>query len=334
MNKQIKISRIFPSATEKGDSGPEEEVWRQALSGFHRFLLLERGLSLHSQEAYLRDGVRLAQYALGLDPPRKPSGLILQDLEGFLKVLNEVGLAVTSQARVLSGIKAFYRYLILESLIDQDPSSLLQGPVQVRTIPDVLDVEEVEALMAAVDLSAPSGQRDRAMLEVLYACGLRVSELVGLKLTHLYLDAGFLRVIGKNNKERLVPIGTEAVRHLRFYLDDVRRHVHPVRPGDENVVFLNQRGGRLSRVMVFQLIRRLAEAAGIRKTVSPHTFRHTFATHLVEGGADLRAVQEMLGHASITTTEIYTHLDMRYLRETVLRYHPANQVPAERQGDE
>lgn len=306
---------------------PAARDWITLVRGFHGFLRLEKGLSPHSQEAYLRDVDKLSQFALALEPPRSARSLTLPDLEHFIGTLHELGLARSSQARILSGIKAFFRYLHMEDLIGEDPSILLQGPAGERKIPDVLHVDEIEALIGAIDMSTPRGQRDRAMLETLYACGLRVSELVGLRLSNLYLDVGFIRVVGKNNKERLVPVGEMATRHLRYYLQDVRQHLSRIRPGDEGVVFLNARGGQLSRVMVFQLIRELAARAGIRKTVSPHTFRHSFATHLIEGGADLKAVQDMLGHASITTTEIYTHLDMAYLRDTILRFHPAHTRP-------
>lgn len=324
MNLHKKINDIDEILIHGGGPSPLAALWSERLKGFQAFLRLEKGLSPHSLEAYLRDNAKLANYAIGLDPPLRPESLTLRHLESFLAALHETGLARASQGRILSGIRAFYRYLLLEGLVREDPSSLLQGPVLDRKIPDVLSVQEIEALIAAIDHSKPLGQRDRAMIETLYACGLRVSELTGLKLNNLYLDIGFIRVIGKNDKERLVPIGEEAIKHLKYYLQDIRQHVRGVKSGCENLVFLNHRGGGLSRIAVFQMIRDLAAKAGIQKTVSPHTFRHSFATHLIEGGADLRAVQEMLGHASITTTEIYTHLDMSYLRETILRYHPAN----------
>ncbi|MBP6185253.1 MAG: site-specific tyrosine recombinase XerD [Saprospiraceae bacterium] len=303
------------------------EPWTTYMRGFHAFLRLEKGLSPHSIEAYLRDVEKLARHAATQTPPAKPDGLRIEQLEHFLGWLNELGLARTSQARILSGIKAFYKYLLLEQLTTQDPSALLEAPITHRKIPDVLQIDEIEMLLAAIDMSTPKGQRDRAMIETLYACGLRVSELVNLRLSNLYLDIGYIKVHGKNDKERLVPIGDEAIKQLGFYIKDIRQHIKTVKPGSENIVFLNHRGGKLSRIMVFQLIRHLAALAGIQKTISPHTFRHSFATHLIEGGADLRAVQEMLGHESITTTEIYTHLDMRYLRETILQFHPANRPP-------
>jgi integrase/recombinase XerD len=325
MKKHINIISIDISHIYNESQRRVARLWDEQLNGFRAFLLLEKGLSPHSLDAYLLDAGKLARFAVSLEPPSRPAELKLPDLEGFLAELHDTGLARTSQGRILSGIKAFYQYLLHEQLVREDPSVLLQGPVLERRIPDVLSVSEIECLLEVIDRSTPLGQRNRAMLETLYACGLRVSELVHLRLNNLFLDLGFIRVIGKNNKERLVPIGGEAVRQLRVYIQDIRQHIRQVKSGDENLVFLNHRGGGLSRIAVFQLIRDLAARAGIAKTVSPHTFRHSFATHLIEGGADLRAVQEMLGHASITTTEIYTHMDMAYLRDTILRFHPANQ---------
>jgi integrase/recombinase XerD len=297
--------------------------WLPFIKGFDAWLRLEKSLAPHSIDAYLRDVSKLAAYAHSIGHSAGPLRLTTAELSNFLQQLNYLGLARTSQARILSGIKAFYKYLLLEQLIDHDPASLLEGPVPERRIPDVLSVEDILAMIAVIDLSSPLGQRDRAMIETLYACGLRVSELINLRLPHLYLEAGFIKVLGKGNKERLVPIGEEAIKHINFYLRDVRQHVPKVRSDSETILFLNHRGAGLSRIAVFQLIKKLAALAGIRKSVSPHTFRHSFATHLIEGGADLRAVQLMLGHESITTTEIYTHLDMRFLRETMQRHHPA-----------
>jgi integrase/recombinase XerD len=226
-----------------------------------------------------------------------------------------------TQARVISGIKAFFKYLLLEDLIVTDPSALLESPRLSRKLPDTLNFLEINNLIAAIDLSKPEGMRNKAMLEVLYGCGLRVSELCGLKISNLFLDVEFIKITGKGNKERLVPIGSEAIKYIKIYLQESRVH-QTIKPGKEDFLFLNRRGNPLSRVMIFILIRQLAEEIGLTKTISPHTFRHSFATHLVEGGADLRAVQEMLGHESITTTEIYTHLDRNYLRETIIQYHP------------
>ncbi|MCF8239010.1 MAG: site-specific tyrosine recombinase XerD [Saprospiraceae bacterium] len=297
--------------------------WAPVVKGFVRYLRLEKGLSPHSVDAYQRDVAKLASYLTAGDAPVSPSQLTAHHAESFTRQILALGLARTTQARIVSGVKSFCQYLVLEEILSHDPSTLLEAPVLHRHIPDVLTIEEIEAILLAIDLSHPFGQRDRAMLEVLYACGLRVSEMTGLRIADLFLEIGYIKVIGKNNKERIIPIGEEAIKHLQYYLTDIRQH-QQAKPDADHIVFLNQRGGRLSRVMVFMLIKKLTTRAGISKTVSPHTFRHSFATHLVEGGADLRAVQEMLGHESITTTEIYTHLDMRYLRETILRFHPAN----------
>lgn len=245
----------------------------------------------------------------------------MKHLQSLLKEINEMELAVTTQARVLSGIKSFFGYLLLEEVIRKDPTELLEAPKLRRTLPHVLSVEEVNQLFAAIDHSKPDGMRNRAMLEVMYSCGLRVSELVGLKLSGLFLDVGFIKVTGKGDKERLVPIGDEAAKQVILYKNHVRSQV-PIKIGQEDFVFLNRRGSALSRVMVFMVLKELAARAGIEKNVHPHTLRHSFATHLVEGGADLRAVQEMMGHKSITTTEIYTHLDRAYLRTTLEKFHP------------
>ena len=252
-----------------------------------------------------------------------PGEVTLEMFQDMIRWLNELGLDVRSQARLISGIKAFYKYLLVEDILVEDPTELLETPRLNRKIPEVLNYEEIQRLLAAIDLSEPHGLRNRAMLETLYACGLRVSELINLRISNLYLDIGFVKVLGKNDKERLVPIGEEAVKHIGFYVEGVRRHLK-IKKDSENVLFLNRRGSKLSRIMVFLVIKELAKLAGIEKNISPHTFRHSFATHLIEGGADLKAVQDMLGHESITTTEIYTHLDTDYLKETVLNFHPRN----------
>jgi integrase/recombinase XerD len=244
------------------------------------------------------------------------------DLETFIFWINELGLGAKSQARIISGIKAFYRFLIMDDMLNINPTELLEGPRLERKIPEVLAYSEVLQLISEIDMSQAHGVRNRAMLETLYACGLRVTELITLKITNFYPDIGFLKVHGKNNKERIVPIGEEAIKHIQIYLNTIRKLQNNIHKDHENVLFLNRRGKQLSRVMIFMVIKDLAAAAGITKTVSPHTFRHSFATHLVEGGADLRAVQDMLGHESITTTEIYTHLDTEYLKETILSFHP------------
>lgn len=295
--------------------------WQPHIKGFRNYLKLERSLSANSLEAYGRDVIKLSQYLelSGISLP--PSEIKAVHLKGFLEYLNELGLSAHSQARIISGLRAFFRYLIAEELGDHDPTELIEGPRLGRKLPDTLDYPEIEKILSVIDLSKPEGMRNRAMLETLYSSGLRVSELVGLRIDQLYFDIGFLRVIGKGNKERLVPIGKEAMKFVKLYLEGVRVHLTP-KKDSESIVFLNRRGGKMSRVMVFLVIRDLVERAGIRKTVSPHTFRHSFATHLIEGGADLRAVQEMLGHESITTTEIYTHLDRDYLKQVIREFHP------------
>jgi integrase/recombinase XerD len=301
------------------EPSPAGKAWAHALSEFRGWLTLERGLSGNTLEAYLRDMGKLAAF---LEPEQvAPLQVDRHHLENYLIASGELGIGPRSQARWLSAVRSFYRYLILDDQTDQDPSTLIDGPKLPRKLPDTLSVEEVRSILEGIDLSSPEGARNRAMLEVLYGCGLRVSELTELRWSQCFLDAGFLRIIGKGDKERLVPIGGEASKQLADYVEHIRVHV-PVQTGEEDLVFLNRRGKRLSRVMVFKIVKSAVAAAGISKTVSPHTFRHSFATHLVEGGADLRAVQDMLGHASITTTEIYTHLDRSYLRDTLAMHHP------------
>ncbi len=297
--------------------------WRTAIKGFQTYLKLEKGLSGNSVEAYSRDIEKLQQYAESLPAQLKPDAFTLNDLRNFIMWVNELGMLPSSQARVLSGVKSFYKYLLIEDIIKNDPAELLESPKKQRKLPTVLSIQDIERLLSAIDLSKPEGQRNKAILEVLYSCGLRVSELTELKLSNLYLDIEFVKVLGKGSKERLVPIGGEAIKALKLWIENVRVHV-PIKKGEEDMVFLNRRGSRLSRVYVFMLIKQLAEMAGIKKVISPHTLRHSFATHLVEGGADLRAVQEMLGHESITTTEIYTHLDREYLKEVITSFHPRN----------
>ena len=296
--------------------------WQAAIRSFRDYLLLERSMSHHTIQAYLNDVGKFVQWLELEGRVLPPLSVKAEDLTQFILWANRLGLEASTQARLISGLRAFYKYLLVKDMLDDDPTELLESPRMRRKIPEVLSVHEVQALLAAVDLSDPQGQRNRAMLEMLYACGLRVSELVNLRLTQLFLEANFLKVLGKNNKERLVPIGAEAIKHLRIYLENVRNLQENIKKEAENIVFLNRRGGRMSRVMVFLLVKEFAAKAGIVKNISPHTFRHTFATHLVEGGADLKAVQDMLGHESITTTEIYTHLDTEYLKETIYLYHP------------
>ena len=297
-------------------------TWPSALNAFRAYLLLERSLSANTIEAYLSDVQKFVRYLEIEKSEIPPIAVRSGDLEKFVLWINHLGLEASSQSRLISGLRAFYKFLLVEDLIDDDPTELLESPRLHRKMPEVLSVHEIQAILAAVDLSEPQGARNRAIVEALYACGLRVSELVNLKITNLFLEAGFLKVIGKNDKERLVPIGSEAVKYLTIYLEHVRNRQENIRPGQENFVFLNRRGRHLTRIMVFYIIKDLAEKAGVTKNISPHTFRHSFATHLVEGGADLKAVQDMLGHESITTTEIYTHLDTEYLKETINLFHP------------
>lgn len=297
--------------------------WKSSIKGFKSYLILERSMSDHSVDAYLRDIRKLTEFLEIQNLDVEPVHVGHKHLIDFVAYLHALGLADRTQSRILSGIRAFYKYLILEDIIDDDPSELIDTPRLSRKIPDVLSYEEINQILNCIDLSEETGHRNRAMLETLYACGLRVSELVNLKISDYFPEDGFLKVVGKNNKERIVPIGQQAIKYNQIYLDNDRNKIN-LQPGYENYIYLNRRGRALSRVMVFTIIKNLTGLAGIKKNVSPHTFRHSFATHLVEGGADLRAVQDMLGHESIITTEIYTHIDTRYLRETILKFHPRN----------
>jgi integrase/recombinase XerD len=297
-------------------------MWEPYKKGFKAYLQLERSLNENSVEAYLRDVDKLTGYLQANGSLKSPQDIDLKELQQFVKWIGELGITATSQARMISGIRAFYKYCLLENISRTDPSTLLEAPKLKRALPDILSFEEIEKVIAQVDLSKPDGGRNKAILETMYSCGLRVSEVVNLKISCLYLDPGFIRVIGKGDKERLVPVGSEAVKYIKIYKDNIRVH-QPIQNGFTDILFLNKYGKALSRIMVFYIIKDLARKAGITKNISPHTFRHSFATHLVEGGADLRAVQEMLGHESITTTEIYTHLDRDYLRATLHQFHPA-----------
>ena len=296
-------------------------MWQSYINAFKNYLKLERSLAENSVEAYLHDAEKLHEYILLTDPALSPMQVSEKQLLNFLMYLGELGLAAHSQARMLSGLKSFFKYLLLENLIQHDPTQLLEAPRLGRKLPDTLSFPEIEAMLDAIDLSTPGGTRDRAILEVLYSSGLRVSELLGLRLTNCYFTEGFIRVLGKGDKVRLVPIGQDAMHYTQIYVEHVRTTLD-VQKGDEDTIFLNRRGSQLSRITVFTTIKKLAFEVGIKKTISPHTFRHSFATHLIEGGADLRAVQQMLGHESITTTEIYTHLDRDYLQQTLKEYHP------------
>ncbi|HCX24908.1 MAG: tyrosine recombinase XerD [Flammeovirgaceae bacterium] len=295
--------------------------WDAYIKQFRNYLKLERSLADNSIEAYLHDITKLRQFFeiknLTLSPLKVSQG----DLIDFVEFINELGMSPYSQARILSGIKSFYKFLVYEELIEKDPSELLESPKIGRKLPDTLEFHEIEQILSAIDMSKDAGARNRAMLETLYSSGLRVSELIELKISNIYDDVGFLRIIGKGNKERLVPVGKSALKYMKIYKDQVRIH-QDIKKGQEDYLFLNLRGSRISRISVFNIIKDLALTAGIVKNISPHTFRHSFATHLIEGGADLRAVQEMLGHESITTTEIYTHLDRDYLKQVINEFHP------------
>ncbi len=295
--------------------------WKADIAAFKTYLRLEKSLSTNSIDAYVHDIEKLVQFLDYTNVGLGATQLKTEHLRNFLKWVNELGMSATSQARILSGLHSFYKYLLLENLIHTDPTELVDAPRIGRKLPDTLSKEDVEILLERVDRSTPEGERNRSMLETLYSCGLRVSELVNLKISDIFPKEAYIRIIGKGNKERLVPIGRTALKHIELYKQSVR-HLIEVTKGEEDILFLNRRGSRLTRVMVFTIIKNLAQKCGVKKTISPHTFRHSFATHLVEGGADLRAVQEMLGHESITTTEIYTHIDRTFLTAQILKYHP------------
>lgn len=296
-------------------------MWESYARHFKNYLRLEKSLSENTVIAYLQDIDKLAMYCKMHPEPISPTSLTADNIQQFLKYLNDLGLAPHSQARLISGIKAFYKYLMMENLLQEDPSEMISAPKLPRKLPEVLSFQEIEQMLVSIDHSSPEGMRNRAMIEVLYSCGLRVSELVNLQISQCFFDIGFVRVTGKGNKMRLVPIGRDAIKFTRMYIEEVRTHI-AVDSGSEDIVFLNHRGKGLSRVAIFTFIKDIGEKAGIQKNISPHTFRHSFATHLIEGGADLRAVQDMLGHESITTTEIYTHLDREYLKQIITEFHP------------
>jgi integrase/recombinase XerD len=289
--------------------------------GFESFLKLERSLSENSVSAYRRDIEKLVQYFEINEMDLEPKEIEYDNLAEFINWLYEMGISARSQARIISGLKAFFKYLLLEDIIESSPADLIQGPKIGRKLPEFLSISEIDELITAIDLSKPEGERNRAIIETMYSCGLRVSELVNLKMSTILEEEGFLLVTGKGNKERIVPIGKTALKYINYYKEHYRNHML-IKKGSEDILFLNRRGNKLTRVMIFTIIKNLAEKAGITKNISPHTFRHSFATHLVDGGADLRAVQEMLGHESITTTEIYTHLDRQYLRDSIIQFHP------------
>ena len=295
-------------------------TWEISIQKFVNFLRLERSLSSNSISAYQNDIKKLREFLDAQKQSISPTQIDFDHLRDFLHWINELGMSPTSQSRVISGIKAFFKYLLIENYIEKDPTELLESPKIGRRLPEVLTVEEIDHIIGAIDLSQPEGQRNKAIIETLYSCGLRVSELIHLRISNLYFEKGFIRVIGKGNKERLIPISQKAIKEINYYFQD--RNQLTIAQGCNDILFLNRRGKQLTRVMVFLIVKRLAEKAGINKNISPHTFRHSFASHLIEGGADLRAIQDMLGHESITTTETYTHLDRTYLRETIIEHHP------------
>lgn len=297
-------------------------MWEVYKKGYKGWLQLEKSLADNSVEAYLHDIEKLTSFLADKQGVQTPADVSLKHLEGFVQWIHEMGMTVASQARIISGLRSFYKYCLVEQLVTADPTLMLEAPKTTRKLPDVLSFEEIELIIASLDLSKPEGGRNKAIFETMYSCGLRVSELVNLRLSNLFMDVGFIKVLGKGDKERLVPIGGDAIKYIQLYRNNIRNHI-AIQAGEEDIVFLNRRGHRLSRVMIFLILKDLVKKAGIEKNISPHTFRHSFATHLVEGGADLRAVQEMLGHESITTTEIYTHLDREFLRTTLHQFHPA-----------
>ncbi|MEI6508619.1 MAG: site-specific tyrosine recombinase XerD [Bacteroidota bacterium] len=295
--------------------------WQIYIKGFKTYLKLERSLSANSIEAYEHDIVKLCHFLELKNINDTPEEITLATLREFLRWITELGMMPTSQARIISGIKTFYKYLLMEDLIKKNPAELLEAPKTARKLPDVLHVDEIDKMLSVIDLSKPEGLRNKAIIETMFSCGLRVTETVNLKISDISFDEFFVRVIGKGNKERLVPIGRVAIKAINFYTENIRNHIEP-KTGSSDILFLNNRGTKLSRVMIFLLIKKFAMEAGIKKKISPHTLRHSFATSLVEAGADLRAVQQMLGHESITTTEIYTHIDREYLRDVITQFHP------------
>ena len=293
--------------------------WESSIKEFKYYLKVERSLADNSIQSYLRDINKLANYCR--DIKKNEKSVTTKDIRNFISHLVSEKISPRSQSRVISGIKAFYKYLILEDYITDDPTLLIENPKIGLKLPEVLSVEEIELIISSIDLSKKQGQRNKAIIETLYSCGLRVTELINLKISNINFNDEYIKVIGKGNKERLTPIGSNALKYIQIYVNEVRIH-QKISKGNEDIVFLNNRGSKLSRVMIFTLIKNILKKIGIKKKVSPHTFRHSFATHLIEGGADLRAVQEMLGHESITTTEIYTHLDKDYLRSNIMQFHP------------
>ncbi|MEC9159458.1 MAG: site-specific tyrosine recombinase XerD [Bacteroidota bacterium] len=296
--------------------------WNIWINSYQQYLRIEKSLSIHTIDAYKRDIKKLGQYFTTNENPKNPKDVQYEDFMGFLAQLHQEKISARSQSRIISSIKSFYKFLFLEKEITTNPSDLIESPKIGKKLPEFLTIDEIDLLIQSIDRSKKEGERNLAMLEVLYGCGLRVSELIDLKISEIYWKEGFIRIIGKGNKERLVPLGKIASKHLKIYIQEVRVHQNNIKEEFIDHVFINKNGTKLSRVMIFKIIKSLKQKSGINKNISPHTLRHSFATHLVEGGADLRAVQEMLGHQSITTTEIYTHLDRNYLKQTILDHHP------------
>ena len=295
------------------------DIW---INSYKQYLRIEKSLSIHTIDAYKRDIKKLGQYFTSNENPKNPKDVQYEDFMGFLAQLHQEKISARSQSRIISSIKSFYKFLFLEKEITTNPSDLIESPKIGKKLPEFLTIDEIDLLIQSIDRSKKEGERNLAILEVLYGCGLRVSELIDLKISEIYWKEGFIRIIGKGNKERLVPLGKIASKHLKIYIQEVRVHQKNIKEEFIDHVFINKNGTKLSRVMIFKIIKSLKQKSGINKNISPHTLRHSFATHLVEGGADLRAVQEMLGHQSITTTEIYTHLDRNFLKQTILDHHP------------
>jgi len=295
--------------------------WKNDIQGFRSYLQLERSLSKHSIDAYERDVRKLEQYIYLNNKTKSAKKINTKEIREFIRWIAKMGMSASTQSRILSGVKSFYKYLLLEENIAKDPTELIEAPKIGRKIPDTLTIEEIVKIINSIDLSHPQGERNRAILEVLYSCGLRVSELINLKISNWYKKEGIIKVIGKGNKERFAPIGSIANKYLNIYVNQIRCH-QTIQKGQEDYIFLNRNGKKITRVMIFYIIRDLTKKIGLKKIISPHTFRHSFASHLIEGGANLRAVQEMLGHESITTTEIYTHLSKEFIREEIISHHP------------
>lgn len=310
-NKNDKVTNIKPN----------NMTWDNAIENYKTFLILEKSLSSNSVEAYLNDIKKLAKFCEDNHSVKGPKGATYEILKDYLIHISDVGVTNRTQARSISSIRSFFKYLVLDEVLENNPTKLLEAPKIGRKLPNILTVEEIDSILGAVEMYKPEGQRNKAIIETLYSCGLRVSELIGVKLSNINFRLGVIKIEGKGNKERMIPLSRNAKQEIKLYMKGYRDYLD-IAPGFEDVLFLNKRGSALSRVMVFNIIKHLADRAGIKKSVSPHTFRHSFASHLVNGGADLRAVQDMLGHESILTTEIYTHLDDHYLRDTINKYHP------------